>query len=442
MAKYSGTRATGLSRSAASLSSSGEKVRLEDEVALFDKREYDREFISIRLIGPVVHWQQLWVPFQREKGGTTRFPLVVSGRNPYTGEIENDDTPFHRFARERGLKIQHRLLMNAIIRDIQDEGNHPGKRLSKSEQKPFRFPKEWGMGDQEFYIKDHENRGSLTPVCVFDMTAGLAAKIMERSSLNKKKGSMDTYPVDDPEFGADLDLKYDSSQNNPADKWQVNIGAERMCPLTEEDYRCLIYDITNLRSLEALSIEEQEREVERFYDRGVGFETAEEAEEDRANRPSSSRRSRSRSRVGDDEDDSATDWGGVTGDDDGDSRPSNARRRRRGGDDDDDEGQSRQRSSSRRSRAREEDDDEDAPRQHRSSRSRSHEDDGDEDDEGSSPRQRRSSRSRAEDEDDDEGAAGRRSASRSRRSHPSDDDEDPFGDDDSPDDGDGDDAPW
>ena len=118
--------------------------------------------------------------------------------------------------------------------------------------------------EQKTGIKDNDNDASFTPVRVWRLTTSLVGSLQKLETLNKRKvdGKSQPVPIDDPEFGCDVFVSYDSSAS-PSQRYSIQ--KDERTPLTEGEEDYLVWDVASLIANKCTNSEETaKKDVERY----------------------------------------------------------------------------------------------------------------------------------------------------------------------------------
>lgn len=207
----------------------------------------EKEYVSMRLIGPAIPYAQHWIEFHSSKGKDVNIPKICLAFDPETEDFDSDKKcPYC----DGGNKASVAYLTNAIIRDLQE--NEPAKKGKPSD------------AEKKSGFKEKSSK-CWTPVRVVRCTSTVASKFQNLSNANKvkdkKSGETVAKPLSDEKYGRDIQMLYDSKAAGAA-KYDVQKGDERT-PLTEEESEYLVWNIEGLFEPEELSRAKQE--AEKFF---------------------------------------------------------------------------------------------------------------------------------------------------------------------------------
>lgn len=222
------------------------KPRIEDVASVYKFPE--KKWVTVRLIGGVTPNAGYWVKVKTNKGKETKFYTACPSFDPATQERDSTKyDPWGELAASEGSKIKAGTMakdeakvqfavgyfMNAIIRSQQKSKPSSLPKKTKSELK------------SGFKEKDSD---TWTPVNLVKLGKSFIGKVKELKGLNTiesaKTGAVKAFPVNDPKFGRDIRVFYDSDKA-PADQYQVQLGDKRT-PLSEEELAYLIWDTSIL----------------------------------------------------------------------------------------------------------------------------------------------------------------------------------------------------
>ena len=349
-------------------------------------------FYNLRFIGAPLTFAEHWIKIITNAGNETSVRKLCLSYDHATGDFKGKcpycdtlgDTP-------RVVTLQ-----NAIDRKLQK--NEPARKPKplKSESQLDALP--WAETG-EFYFKEKDSE-TWTPVVPLRLTSSPSQRINDYAALNKKtdkKGNESVYGPEDPDYGFDLQIKYDENQS-AANAYFVNKAKNNY--LTDEEMDYPIYDLA-VEEVEKFAV--AQKNADELFEKLVdgdggkgGSKGGGRDRDDRGGKSGGKNRRDAKGYLGDIDDD----------DDDGDNRP--------GMDDNDDDDAPRGRSSG---RGRSRDDDDDPPARGRGkSGGRSRDDDDDPPARG---------RGRSRDDDEDDAPRGGRGSSRGRSRDDNEDDEPP-----------------
>ena len=208
----------------------------------------EKKWVTIRLLPGLHSRARYWIKTKKKDGSPSKFPVECPSYDPQAQERDSTvPDPWRDLAEReasamseaerRDSKARERLhvqytqewFMEAIVRSVQ-------KQLPERMPKPT--PEERKSG-----VKDKDS-DSLTAKRVVRLGKSLLGKLQELKGLNTvetKTGAVKAFSVNDPKFGRDIRVYYDSSKA-PADQYQVQLGDKRT-PLTEEELAMLGWDL-------------------------------------------------------------------------------------------------------------------------------------------------------------------------------------------------------
>ena len=202
-------------------SGGGESKRLED---LFDMLPLkDGKWTQIRLMpyeGTSVgqHWIDIIGSKSKKE---VRIPKMCVS---YDGKTEEHDPKVKCPYCSIDEKFNPFYLFNVLVRGMQEDAPRKNK-LTSAEKKSG--------------IKDVDS-DSWTPIRVLRIPSSLMRKIMGLKDLNKDRKTKKTYSVASAEFGADINVMYNSKASG-TDKYQVQLSDK--VALTEEELAFLRYEL-------------------------------------------------------------------------------------------------------------------------------------------------------------------------------------------------------
>ena len=301
----------------------GDEKRIDEVIDLLKLPE--KEYVTMRLIGPVVAYAQHWFDYIGPKSGKeVRIAKVCLAFDPETEDFDAEKVcPYC----ETGNKPTVNYLTNAILRDLQE--NEPAKRgkMTDSEKK---------TGFKEKASK------TWTPVKVVRATATVATKIQNLSNANKvkdkKTGETVAKPLSDEKYGRDIQLFYDSKAKGAA-KYDVQKGDDRK-PLTDEEKEYLVWNIEGVLKPEPLN--RAQEEADKFSGK-AGKKKGKEDYEEEDDEPKSKKGKGKSKKDSDDDDgyfDGSDDDAGSDSDDEPKSKKDKGKSKKSKKDSDDDEDES------------------------------------------------------------------------------------------------------
>lgn len=231
----------------AKTSSYGDKFSFADYAAVCNLSEEAKDtWLRIRFVGDLWPVRQLWFATKSEKtGGVNNWPRLVESFNPKTEEYiklpKGERDWYKEFAEANGSNPSVSFWANAIIRDVQESKPAKAKLIPTPEEKKTGF-------------KDIGSK-TWTPVHVVFLNSMLAEAIQKLMEANMRKNAKtqerQVYPPDDPVYGFDIEIYYDSKTKKP-DKWSVRIpdedaeGGKGKVKLTPEEIDYPIWDLESI----------------------------------------------------------------------------------------------------------------------------------------------------------------------------------------------------
>ena len=218
------------------------------------------DFVQLRLIGGVYGYAQRWIDIETKKG-IISIPKVALNYDPETDSYDSTlEDPYAKIKNPQ--RVSKSYFVNCIVRDLQDD-------------KPRKLP-EVSRDERRSGLKSKESK-SWTPVRVLRVPAGAADSIKKLMQMNKHRvdGKIQEMELSDEKYGMDLYISYDP---NAAGTAKYNVQKGDASPLTEEEKKYLIWDISELMSPETL--EEARKEAEALQSKAPQEEEEEEEEED------------------------------------------------------------------------------------------------------------------------------------------------------------------
>ena len=223
----------------------------------------EKKWVTIRLGSGLFSKSGYWVKTKKRDGSPGKFLVACLSYDPVAQERDSTiPDPWRDFAasemagmsredmkdkaaRQRlHIEYSQSWFMNAIIRSIQ-------KQLPERMPKPTPAERKSGFKD-----KDSD---SVTAYRVIRLGKSLLGKIQELKGLNtvEKNGAVKAFSVNDPRYGRDLRVYYDSTKA-PADQYQVQLG-EKRTPLTEEEQSMLTWDLASACAMPTDGMDDNEK---------------------------------------------------------------------------------------------------------------------------------------------------------------------------------------
>lgn len=225
--------------------------RLEELVDMVDLP--DKEFLQVRLVGPITSYAEHWFDIKKRDGGKARLRKTCLNFNPDTGEAEDRGCPYCA----AGMKSSTKFLGNVIVRELEQTEPRNKPPLRPSEQ----VVKTLGIAGDPYSIKAHlkaKGSKSWTPVRVLRAPPTLVNILKSLTTLNKHGG--EPRELSDPKYGRDVMVKYDSKAAGTS-KYAATIGNDPPAPLSNTERRYLMYDIFGI------VVAETQQEAERDWQR-------------------------------------------------------------------------------------------------------------------------------------------------------------------------------
>lgn len=216
------------------------KPQLREETDLMEFPA--NKWVQVRYLGPYNSYVQGWLRIKNTKPGGQKyfkFPKISLDYDPKSEEFTRDICPY----RKAGIYMSQRYLANLISRELQEDKPRRDREPVRSERNSRK------MLGENWKIKEQGSR-TWTPVRVHDMPAGVAQKLQNLSELNtrRKNGKNIAYDITDPRYGMDVMIRYNPKAAGAA-KWDVQRAEPTR--LTRDEMNYLVYNIENLKSLEA-----------------------------------------------------------------------------------------------------------------------------------------------------------------------------------------------
>lgn len=242
---------------------------------LVDMLQLSPDFTQIRLIGGVYGYAQRWIDIETRKG-VISVPKVALNYDPETDTYDSTlEDPYVGIKNPQ--RVSKNYYVNCIVRDLQDDEPRKKPELTRDERRSG--------------IKD-KNSKSWTPVRVLRVPAGAAESIKKLMQMNKHRvnGKVQEMELSDEKYGMDIFISYDP---NAAGSAKYNVQKGDASPLTDEERKYLIWDISELMKPETL--EEARKEAEALQSKAPQDEEAEDDDDEDDLPPRKSRDRKERS---------------------------------------------------------------------------------------------------------------------------------------------------
>lgn len=192
------------------------RPRVSELVDVYDKKEYSKEYKTIRLYGPIKTDANHIIKGKRKlKDGTLKdviFAVPCLNYNRETGEMEDHDCPYCKYV--NGPQI--RFYQNAIIREYED--NPPLNRGERTEsEKQLKT-----IDGFKCYVKENKNTPAWTPVRIVEIPKSLTGELKKIQDFNKyrdEEGNICHASPSDLKYGVDLFIRYDAETSEPSKKY-------------------------------------------------------------------------------------------------------------------------------------------------------------------------------------------------------------------------------
>jgi len=242
---------------------------------LFDTLKIeDGQTITVRLLHAPMKVASYWIQQQYKDRKDNKNKIIginklATNQNLETGGFTEDSCPYGAAYASRkydyevaeakfkpkALKLENQYLVNAIVRELQDD--EPKKKTPPT-VKEQKLRSMYGVKGR---FKEQESK-TWTPVRVLKIKEGVIKQIVELSHQNlhviKKDGVKEKllFPVEHPRYGMEFRISYDSTK--PAAlmykverHYIVDEDDNRIAriPLTEEEQSYLMYDLTKVATL-------------------------------------------------------------------------------------------------------------------------------------------------------------------------------------------------
>ena len=202
--------------------------RVSDLVEVYDKKDYENVWKSVRFLGPIWSNCSHTVKTQGREGKQNFFYVDCLNYNRETGQIEENGCPYCRV----GVPTTIRYYQNAIIRELEEK-----QPVDKGDRTDFeKQVKE--LGGRKFFIKENKSTTSWTPVRIIQLSKSIVGKLKTIESLNyykNEEGERVTAPLSDLQYGVDLFIKYVPNATKPVDKYEVQRDSDSgKTPITKD----------------------------------------------------------------------------------------------------------------------------------------------------------------------------------------------------------------
>lgn len=215
-----------------------DSLRLEEVVDIYHFRDHADEWIQCRFLDSDIlpvkrHWIKIFAGKEKKLVTVPRFCVSF---DPDTEETNPEvHCPYCDLSSEGGqdatMRSEHFYLVNAIIRDLQED--EPARKAEPTSK------------EKKTGYKDIKSK-SWSPVRVLRLTNSLVARMQELGEnnivKNKKTGQKKAYDVSHPKFGCDINIKYKPKAAG-TDKYSAD-KVDGRTPLTEEEQEYLVWQLS------------------------------------------------------------------------------------------------------------------------------------------------------------------------------------------------------
>ena len=214
-----------------------DSLRLEELVELFKFQDHPDEWVQLRFLDSDIlpvrrHWVKIMAGKEKKLVTIPRFCVSFNPENE--DEPLDAHCPYCDLSTEGGqdatMRNEHFYLVNAIIRDIQED--EPARKAEPTK-------KEKKTGYKEMKSK------SWTPVRVVRLTNSLVARMQELGETNivksKKSGEKKAFDVSHPKHGVDVNVKFKPKAAG-TDKYSAD-KVDGRTPLTDEEKEYLVWNL-------------------------------------------------------------------------------------------------------------------------------------------------------------------------------------------------------
>lgn len=219
-------------------SGNSDSLRLEELIEIYKFTDHPDEWVTLRFLDrdilPVKrHWVKIITGKTKKLVKIPRFCVSFNPDDEST-PLEGIECPYCQLSSEGGddapMRNEFFYLMNAIVRDIQEDEPARKGKPTKNEQK---------TGYKEIKSK------SWTPVRVVRLTNTVVARMQEIGEnnivTNKKKKTKKAFDVSHSKFGCDVNVKYKPKAAG-TDKYSAD-KVEGRTALSEEESEYLVWNL-------------------------------------------------------------------------------------------------------------------------------------------------------------------------------------------------------
>lgn len=211
----------------------GKSPRLDDLLPIHKFKS--GVFYNFRFIGAPYTYAEHWIKIITNAGKETSVRKLCLSYDHASGEHKGK-CPYCDVLGDNPRVV---TLQNAIERKLQK--NEPARRPKPLKSETILDQLPWADSG-EFYFKEKDSE-TWTPVVPIRITSSPSQRINDYAALNKetdKKGNETIYGPEDPDFGFDIQMKYDENQS-AANAYFVNKA--KPTELSDEEMDYPIYDL-------------------------------------------------------------------------------------------------------------------------------------------------------------------------------------------------------
>ncbi len=204
-------------------------------------------FSSVRIVGPVMAYCQIWFTVKSEEGKESSFPKLCLDFDGENDTFSTDICPYRAMGAGREAK---EYWVNVIDRNLQEDRKY--KPLKGSEAKEVEM-----LGYKCKLVTIAGNGGSKTPVRALRIPSSAAETLQALTALNKKTmkdGTKKAFESSHPRYGFDISIKYDAKGKGTA-KYAIQKGDASA--LSEEELEYGIWKLDCLKP-EPLAVAKKE----------------------------------------------------------------------------------------------------------------------------------------------------------------------------------------
>lgn len=213
-----------------------DSVRLEELIEIYKFQDHPDEWCQLRflergLLACKRHWVKIFAGKEKKEVTIPRWCVSFDPDNE-SEPLDGIDCPYCELSHgnEGTARAEHFYLVNAIVRDLQED--EPARKVRPTKK------------EEETGFKDIKSK-SWTPVRVIRLTNTLVARFQELAETNivtsKTSGKKKAFDVSHEKYGCDINVKYKpkepGSSKYSADK------VEGRTPLTQEEVDYLVWDL-------------------------------------------------------------------------------------------------------------------------------------------------------------------------------------------------------